>query len=172
MSNGKFLAGLTIGVIAGIAAKYAYDNKEELMDIALDNYYIAKDELSTFAQHSLEKAENLSKQAKEGADFVFDAAKEKIEDIYSDNYGKKLDMLVALTSVVKKIDLSKELKRIEKDIIKFINENNNVLKNKLNIVIDTLYENYREKFSIEYSDDEVRSFLILILMKREEQMYE
>ena len=81
-------------------------------------------------------------------------------------------MLVALTSVVKKIDLSKELKRIEKDIIKFINENNNVLKNKLNIVIDTLYENYREKFSIEYSDDEVRSFLILILMKREEEMYE
>ena len=99
-------------------------------------------------------------------------AKEKIEDIYSDNYGKKLDMLVALTSVVKKIDLSKELKRIEKDIIKFINDNNNVLKNKLNIVIDTLYENYREKFSIEYSDDEVRSFLILILMKREEEMYE
>lgn len=78
MSNGKFLAGLTIGVIAGIAAKYAYDNKEELMDIALDNYYIAKDELATFAQHSLEKAENLSKQAKEGADFVFDAAKGKI----------------------------------------------------------------------------------------------
>ena len=99
-------------------------------------------------------------------------AKEKIEDIYSDNYGKKLDMFVSLTSVVKKIDLSKELKRIEKDIIKFINENNNVLKNKLNIVIDTLYENYREKFSIEYSDDEVRSFLILILMKREEEMYE
>ncbi len=99
-------------------------------------------------------------------------AKEKIEDIYSDNYGKKLDMLVALTSVVKKIDLSKELKRLEKDIIKFINDNNNVLKNKLNIVIDTLYENYREKFSIEYSDDEVRSFLILILMKREEEMYE
>ena len=50
MSSGKFLAGLTIGVIAGIAAKYVYDNKEEIMDIALDNYYIAKDEICTFAQ--------------------------------------------------------------------------------------------------------------------------
>jgi len=81
MSNGKFLAGLTIGILAGIAAKYAYDNKEELMDIALDNYYIAKDELATFAQHSLEKAEQISRQAKEGADFVFDTAKNKFEAV-------------------------------------------------------------------------------------------
>ena len=81
MSSGKFLAGLTIGVIAGIAAKYVYDNKEEIMDIALDNYYIAKDEICTFAQHSLEKAEKLSKQAKESAELAIDAAKDKIDAV-------------------------------------------------------------------------------------------
>lgn len=81
MSNGKFLAGLVVGVAAGIAAKYAYDNKEELMDIAIDNYYIAKDELCTFAQHSLEKAEKLSKQAKASADVALNTAKERIDDV-------------------------------------------------------------------------------------------
>lgn len=81
MSNGKFLAGLVVGIAAGIAAKYAYDNKDELMDIAIDNYYIAKDELCTFAQHSLEKAQKLSKQAKESADLALSNAKDKIDDV-------------------------------------------------------------------------------------------
>ena len=30
----------------------------------------------------------------------------------------------------------------------------------------------KEKFDMEYSDEEIKSFLILILMKREEEMYE
>ena len=144
-----------------ISQKAEYELKLNTYDEIIEKKSISKENMNEIFNKHIEISNDSVKKAKE-----------KIEDIYSDNYGKKLDMLVALTSVVKKIDLSKELKRIEKDIIKFINENNNVLKNKLNIVIDTLYENYREKFSIEYSDDEVRSFLILILMKREEEMYE
>ncbi len=144
-----------------ISQKAEYELKLNTYDEIIEKKSISKENMNEIFNKHIEISNDSVKKAKE-----------KIEDIYSDNYGKKLDMLVALTSVVKKIDLSKELKRIEKDIIKFINDNNNVLKNKLNIVIDTLYENYREKFSIEYSDDEVRSFLILILMKREEEMYE
>ena len=144
-----------------ISQKAEYELKLNTYDEIIEKKSISKENMNEIFNKHIEISNDSVKKAKE-----------KIEDIYSDNYGKKLDMLVALTSVVKKIDLSKELKRLEKDIIKFINDNNNVLKNKLNIVIDTLYENYREKFSIEYSDDEVRSFLILILMKREEEMYE
>lgn len=144
-----------------ISQKAEYELKLNTYDEIIEKKSISKENMNEIFNKHIEISNDSVKKAKE-----------KIEEIYSDNYGKKLDMIVALTSVVKKIDLSKELKRIEKDIIKFINENNDVLKNKLNVVIDTLYENYRGKFSIEYSDDEVRSFLILILMKREEEMYE
>ena len=60
----------------------------------------------------------------------------------------------------------------EKDIIKYINENNKFLEDNLNNIIDKLYKKYKEKFDMEYSDEEIKSFLILILMKREEEMYE
>ena len=96
MSNGKFLAGLVLGVAAGIAAKYAYDNREELMDMAIDNYYIAKDELCTFAQHSFDKAQELSKKAKESANIVLENAKEKVDDMadYADEQILELKEMV------------------------------------------------------------------------------
>ncbi len=59
MSKGSFLFGLGLGIAAGIAAKVVYDNKEEIMDYALDAYYIAKDEVNTFVDHAMEKAGEL-----------------------------------------------------------------------------------------------------------------
>ena len=81
-------------------------------------------------------------------------------------------MIVALSSIVQKINFSNTLKKIEKEIIKYINENNKFLEDNLNNIIDKLYKKYKEKFDMEYSDEEIKSFLILILMKREEEMYE
>ena len=68
--------------------------------------------------------------------------------------------------------LEETLKKIEKEIIEYINANNESLEDNLSNIIDKLYKKYKGKFDIEYSNEEIKSFLILILMKREEEMYE
>ena len=67
---------------------------------------------------------------------------------------------------------SNTLKKLEKEIVKYINNNVEILENNLCNIVETLYLKYKEKFEVEYSDEEIKSFLILILMKREEEMYE
>ena len=63
MANGKFLGGVIVGIAAGVAAKFVYDNKEEIVDIAVDNYYAAKDQAVTIVEHSKEKAASAKEYA-------------------------------------------------------------------------------------------------------------
>ena len=65
MANEKFLGGVVVGIVAGIAAKFVYDNKEEIADIAVDNYYSAKDQAVTIVEHSKDKAASAKEYAKD-----------------------------------------------------------------------------------------------------------
>lgn len=116
-------------------------------------------------------AEILKKHTEISSNAV-EKAKENIEKMCNNNYGEKVKLIVALSSIVQKVDLSSTLKKLEKEIIKYIENNNEILENNLENIIEELYKKYKEKFDIEYSIYEIKSFLILILMKREEEMYE
>ena len=95
-----------------------------------------------------------------------------IEKIYANNYGKMLRMKTSLSFIVLKINSSTELKEKEKEIIEYINNNEDLLDDNLERIIEKLYEKFRSSFNIEYSEENIKSFLVFILMKREEEMYE
>lgn len=81
-------------------------------------------------------------------------------------------MKVALSSIVSRFEISKKLQQLERDIMKFIDDNLEVLNDSFYNIICKLNERYEENFDIEYSKEEIEVFMILILMKREEKIYE
>ena len=84
MSDSKFVSGVIIGAIAGIAGKIVYDNKEEVLDYVVDSYYIAKDEICTFAHHLTQRA----KQAKEEIDEI----KEEFNEFANEQFDEMEEM--------------------------------------------------------------------------------
>lgn len=114
MANGKFLAGLTVGILAGVAAKYAYDNKDELVDIALDNYYTAKDEIATFAQHTKDKV-NAVVMSEDGQTTIFDTAKDKFNEMKS-YANEQVSEIKDMVNEAKK-EVSEELSEDEDDFL-------------------------------------------------------
>lgn len=144
-----------------ISQKAEYELKVNTYDELMEKKSISKENITEIFNKHIDISNN-----------SVEKAKEYIEKQYNDNYGEKIKMIVALSSVVQKINISNMLKKMEKEIIKYINNNNKILDDSLNNIIDKLHKKYKEKFGIEYSDEEIKSFLILILMKREEEMYE
>lgn len=144
-----------------ISQKAEYELKVNTYDELIEKKSISKENITEIFNKHIEVSNN-----------AVEKAKENIEKMYSDNYGKKVKMIVALSSIVQKINFSNALQKIEKETIEFININNKFLEDSFNNIIEQLYIKYKEKFDIEYSDEEIKSFFILILMKREEEMYE
>ncbi len=81
MSDSKFISGVIIGAIAGIAGKIVYDNREEVLDYVIDSYYIAKDEVCTFAQHCSEKAKEVKDEIDEIKEEYSEFAKDQLDDM-------------------------------------------------------------------------------------------
>ena len=144
-----------------ISQKAEYELKVNTYDELIAKKSISKENITELFNKHIEISNNSVKKAKDN-----------IEKMYNDNYGKKVNMIVALSSIVQKMNSSNMLKKLEKEIVKYINNNVEILENNLCNIVETLYIKYKEKFEVEYSDEEIKSFLILILMKREEEMYE
>lgn len=144
-----------------ISQKAEYELKVNTYDELIAKKAISKESITELFNKHIEISNNSVKKAKEN-----------IEKMYNDNYGKKVNMIVALSSIVQKMNASNTLKKLEKEIVKYINNNVEILENNLCSILEILYIKYKEEFAVEYSDEEIKSFLILILMKREEEMYE
>lgn len=144
-----------------ISQKAEYELKVNTYDELIEKKAISKKNMAEIFKKHTEISSN-----------AVEKAKENIEKMCNNNYGEKVKLIVALSSIVQKVDLSSTLKKLEKEIIKYIENNNEILENNLENIIEELYKKYKEKFDIEYSIYEIKSFLILILMKREEEMYE
>ena len=99
-------------------------------------------------------------------------ASEYIHSKYKDNFQRDIDMIKALTSVVKKILCDEELKENENKILLYIKKNRNVMEDNIENVIEVIYDEFSNKFDIIYSEDEIRAFIILILYKLREGIYE
>lgn len=144
-----------------ISEKAEYEMKSKTYEELVKNKGISKDNIKELFNKHMEISNN-----------SVEKAKQNIERIYETNYNERVNMIVALSSIVQKLNISKKLKELESEIIKSINQDTNILENNLENIVNILYEKYKNKFDIEYSKDEIKSFIILILMKREEEMYE
>ena len=144
-----------------ISEKAEYEMKSNTYEELVKNKGISKDNIKELFNKHMEISNN-----------SVEKAKQNIERIYEKNYNERVNMIVALSSIVQKLNISKKLKELESEIIKSINQDTNILENNLENIVNILYEKYKNKFDIEYSKDEIKSFIILILMKREEEMYE
>lgn len=144
-----------------ISQKAEYEMKANEYNELIKNKAITKKDIYELFNKHIEISNN-----------AVEKSKSNIEKIYADNYMKKTKMIVALSSIVSNLNISKNLKKIEQEIITFIDNNIDVLDNNFENVVLSLYEKYKDKFNIEYSEDEIKAFIILILMKREEEMYE
>ncbi|MFQ8661522.1 MAG: dsDNA nuclease domain-containing protein [Clostridia bacterium] len=99
-------------------------------------------------------------------------ADEYINSEYKDNFQKQLDMKKALTTIVKNLLFDKELKEREKKILLYIEKNKKIMEQSIENIIEVIYNKFKENFSLIYSEDEIKAFIILILYKLMEEMYE
>ena len=99
-----------------ISQKAEYELKVNTYDELIEKKSISKENITEIFNKHIEVSNN-----------AVEKAKENIEKIYSDNYGKKVKMIVALSSIVQKINFSNALQKIEKETIEFININNKFL---------------------------------------------
>ena len=68
MSKGKFIFGFALGVAAGIAAKYLYDNQETVCTVVNEKVKIAKEELHDFVEMCIRDSPDIE---------IYAAAKDK-----------------------------------------------------------------------------------------------
>ena len=79
-NNGSFLGGLVVGILAGIGAKVVMDNKEEIIEFAIEKVGEAKQEIAEFVDYAQMKME----LAKMEIEDEFDELKEELEELYED----------------------------------------------------------------------------------------
>lgn len=119
-----------------------------------------------------EEFDNMINKYIKVTDNSVEKASEYIHSKYKDNFQRDIDMIKALTSVVKKILCDEELKENENKILLYIRKNRNVMEDNIENVIEVIYDEFSNKFDIIYSEDEIRAFIILILYKLREGIYE
>lgn len=81
MSRGKFVCGFIMGVMAGVAAKIIYDNKEEVTEILKDKAKCAKEELTNLVDYASEKVSDIGDEIGKKATEYADYAKEQLKEI-------------------------------------------------------------------------------------------
>lgn len=95
---------------------------------------------------------------------------------YIENTHTKLkerkNLKVALVRVIELLSKSKEMQLKEQQIVDFLFANIDDLPDYTDNIIDFLLSNFKNTFSIEYSDNEIYVFLLLILFKWEDGKYE
>lgn len=94
-----------------------------------------------------------------------------IESTYS-SYKKNIEMKSALSKIVENLMKSKFLQNKEKEIVNYIKDNIDEFDLPLEDIIEVILKKFRPTFNIEYSEIEVRVFILLTLKKYEEDVYE
>ena len=79
-NNSSFWGGLALGILAGIGAKVVMDNKEEILEFAVNAVDNAKNEIAEFVDYAQMKME----LAKMEIEDEFDELREDLEDMYED----------------------------------------------------------------------------------------
>lgn len=104
------------------------------------------------------------------ADNSVELTRKYINEIQS--YKERRDMKLALGNLITDLQISKELQTQEISMAAYINENYHKFPDSFEQCIDLLIKEYEQKFSAEYSKSERRIFIVLILKRFEEGVYD
>ncbi len=80
MSKGKFGWGFAIGILAGVAAKYLYDNQETVAEVVGEKAECVREEFNDFVDYASKKASQINKKVSESASKYADAAKDQLQE--------------------------------------------------------------------------------------------
>ena len=132
------------------------DNYDELiMKKGIGSNYI-EDLFSKFIKYDNEIVENVNK---------------KIEKTYETNVRKKIYMKKAVAKILQYLSSSKEIQNIGNEILRYIEENNEILDNSEERVIGNVFNMFENKFSKIYTEEEKRVLVMIMLEKYEEGLY-
>lgn len=104
------------------------------------------------------------------ADNSIKITKEYIEA--SSSFKEKYKMKVALSNLLSYLQVSIELQQLEVIIVDFIKSCFEKLPEDFNDCVAFLYEKFKLNFSVEYSDVEIHVFIVLLLKRFEEGVYD
>lgn len=81
MAKGRFFFGFILGAAAAVAAKYVYENKEEVQELLKEKSQVAFEEAIDFVDFASDKINTISEEVgKKAADYA-DYAKGQLEEI-------------------------------------------------------------------------------------------
>lgn len=99
-------------------------------------------------------------------------AKEFIKDESNYTYMQSSNMIRGLARVVSDLLKNYELQELEKRIYLFIDENKNKLDITKKEIIEIVFQEFKTIWPIEYNEFELKSLIVLVLMRNEEGIYE
>lgn len=138
-----------------VDAKACYELRSDDYDELIANKGITKAQLDMMLDQYVDNTDNGVKQTQE-----------YIEAKYPTKERKKLK--TALVHVLEASVKSNELRRKEKEISLYIDNNIDNLPGDFEGIIDVLLRNFGDSFSVEYARDQIYVFLILILKRWED----
>lgn len=106
----------------------------------------------------------------ETADSSVELTKQYIEQIQ--DYKQRRNMKIAFAKLITDLQISKELQTKQKNIAAYLIENCEQLPNDFEQCIEELIGKFGTGFSVEYSNKEIYVFLVLILKRFEEGVYD
>lgn len=91
MSKGKFGWGFAIGVLAGVAAKYLYDNQETVAEAVDKKVSCAREEINDFVDFASNKVSQINKNVSSNASKYADMAKDQLQEFKEAFKGDKFE---------------------------------------------------------------------------------
>lgn len=88
------------------------------------------------------------------------------------NYKQRVGLKSALTKMTSSLSKSKPLQNIETTLAGYIKNNLDVLNGDTIDIAEVLYKHFENEFSIEYNKNEIISFILLVMMRIEEGVYD
>ena len=80
-------------------------------------------------------------------------------------------MKKAVAKILQYLSSSKEIQNIGNEILRYIEENNEILDNSEERVIDNVFNMFENKFSKIYTEEEKRVLVMIMVEKYEEGLY-
>ncbi|MDR2519579.1 MAG: hypothetical protein LBC69_00745 [Eubacteriaceae bacterium] len=88
MSREKFAFGFFMGVLAGVAAKILYDNREEVYVVIGDKAKEASENINDFVGYAQDRVQEVSESVAKKANDYIGLAKEQINEIKANLKGE------------------------------------------------------------------------------------
>lgn len=93
-------------------------------------------------------------------------------DLNFTKMNEKFSWKNALTSIINKIRVDIKLQKLEKVVVEYLQEHCNEFNVTIFELIDILYFQFKDKFPVGYQINEQKAFILLIIKKLEEGIYE